>query len=129
MDGGDSWTAVLTAGIKNWRTIKSNSLYNKFVASVYGGNIYISYDTLVTWTELTAAGTGNWIGMFGDSTFSKMLAVKNPGSVFHSVYDGAIDAATTWTDGTGGAVTQQLTWMANQIGFCSAGSYVMRIED
>jgi hypothetical protein len=58
-DGGETWTALTSAGSRNWRGVSSHDGVTVYGA-VDNNYIYKSTDGGETWTALTSAGSRRW---------------------------------------------------------------------
>jgi hypothetical protein len=109
-------TQVPAATGKVWFGITSNYDMSIIAATVQfsagiNQNIWLSRDEGTTFIALTGMGFKDWRGIICSSNFSKIVASGSgvtDGFIYHSIYNGVIDATTTTT--RTGPVTQLALW-------------------
>lgn len=99
IDSGTTWSAITSAGIKNWGAVAINDSGTVIVAAENPGSIWISTNSGSTWTQQTSvvSTSANWYSLDTNASGSVILASNQTSQVFT-------------TTNTGG------TWIARSLG-------------
>lgn len=92
-DLGQTKTALIGGGFRNWFDLCSSIDGTKLAACVFGGYIYTSDDSGVTWTERTGSGSRDWVSIDISTNGEKIIASEILGSIYVS-----FDGGGTWEE-------------------------------
>ncbi|MCX6854624.1 MAG: tandem-95 repeat protein, partial [Verrucomicrobia bacterium] len=89
-DSGTTWSALPSAGSRNWIYCASSSDGNRLAATINGGQIHTSTDSGLTWVARDS--TRGWRGIASSTDGTKLVAVVQGGQIYTSTNSGV-----SWT--------------------------------
>ena len=119
INSGVNWDATLAASTADWKGVCVSSNFVHMAATSNLSYPWISHDSGVTWNKLVSAGARQWVNMAATPDFTKVVAPVYGHKIYHTVYDGPINA-TTWA--TTGPVTQLALVGGTGIASCPFGT-------
>ena len=122
LDGSFTWTLIPHVPVSvPWYGVGVSADFTRMVASITDAHIYASYDAGASWRQLTYVGTKAWRLLAVSGCMSKLIAPSFGNQIYHSIYDGRMDATTRFT--SAGPVTNLALGGAPGTTLCPAGTY------